>query len=378
MEDINQNTLEKNNTESSTDNNIPCPKKRGRKPKEKSTVVKVPQKRGRKPKEKKDEKPKEPSKRGRKKKNIIPQYNINPQIKMGSDTLTYLPSKENTTEKNISFGDLNITMYTNKNTGDDLILEDDIPSNDNNNDNDNVNDNINDNDNDNITTDTQPSPYISSCQINNSSDESFDLSDDSPSDSCLETSYNKNDIVVQQNYLPKDIIQSTIHRYKQINILKAYQNATTTGEWIKKTDVNCWWCCHKFNNPPLALPYKYDNLTETFYVTGIFCSFPCMKAYNIYDTKCSINTLRGTYISKMYMKMGGKFPLIAAPPRCCLKMFGGSMTINEFRDTKKQSTYILYESTLVYNTPHVEEYKKEKVSLKTNNIRLSRPRKNKT
>ena len=46
----------------------------------------------------------------------------------------------------------------------------------------------------------------------------------------------------------------------------------------RKTDICCWWCCHKCD-VPLSLPEKlYD---DTFHVFGCFCSFNCAAAYNV-------------------------------------------------------------------------------------------------
>ena len=95
----------------------------------------------------------------------------------------------------------------------------------------------------------------------------------------------------------------------------------------------CWWCVHPFEGEQLALPYKYDELRNRFSTTGCFCSWSCMKAYAI--DKYGIT--RGGVISsniiimrkRMYNKIGRVRP---APWRYHLKVFGGDMTIEEFRE----------------------------------------------
>jgi hypothetical protein len=93
----------------------------------------------------------------------------------------------------------------------------------------------------------------------------------------------------------------------------------------------CWWCCHPFENEPLNMPYKYDEMRRTFHTAGFFCSWPCMKAYNLesnhyrmYEIQQNITLMR----KQCYGKTEG---LRCAPKRQALKVFGGTMTIEEFR-----------------------------------------------
>lgn len=96
--------------------------------------------------------------------------------------------------------------------------------------------------------------------------------------------------------------------------------------------VCCWWCCHEIEGEPLNIPYKYDHLRSKFSTTGYFCSWSCMKSYAIErygDMKGSI--MSGNIIlmrKKMFNKIG---PVKMAPHRFRLKMFGGDLTIEEFR-----------------------------------------------
>ena len=114
--------------------------------------------------------------------------------------------------------------------------------------------------------------------------------------------------------------------------------------WDKQNDVCCWWCCNKFDTLPLGLPEKYYE--KKFHVMGIFCSFNCAMAYNlslsdnkIWDRISLLYHLRN--IIFLSINPPGLLPnndiklldnIIIAPPRCMLKMFGGSLTIDEFRE----------------------------------------------
>src|SRR6056300_1725774 len=97
-------------------------------------------------------------------------------------------------------------------------------------------------------------------------------------------------------------------------------------------DICCWWCCHTFTNEPLKLPYHYDYLRNKYVTEGHFCSWSCMKSYAI--DKYGLNKggiICGNIITmrkKMYNLIGS---VVMAPKRYMLKMFGGPLTIEEFR-----------------------------------------------
>lgn len=91
----------------------------------------------------------------------------------------------------------------------------------------------------------------------------------------------------------------------------------------------CWWCCHSIPGDILHMPFKFEG--GKFYTCGQFCSWPCMKAYNIYSGRSKIGTV-SDLITQYKLKVTGKVsPTRAAPSRFALEAFGGTMTIDEFR-----------------------------------------------
>jgi hypothetical protein len=131
-------------------------------------------------------------------------------------------------------------------------------------------------------------------------------------------------------------------------------------QWLNKTDVCCWWCCHEFNTIPLGLPYEYKKKFNKFMVKGVFCSFACMIAYKddkrLFDNNYLINYLYSkltadeTILDKKINK------LQPAPPRCVLKMFGGELSIDEFRKSSNENkVYKMIEYPMCVYNSYIEE-----------------------
>ena len=122
----------------------------------------------------------------------------------------------------------------------------------------------------------------------------------------------------------------------------------------KNVDIACWWDCNKFDGVPLGLPIKpIDNNCTKFKVKGVFCSWNCMRAYsdNMGDSRTGE---RASFIRLMMRRRCGVSfdnekhnagncteeemsqrrivpKLIPALPRWTLQMFGGPLTIQQFR-----------------------------------------------
>lgn len=108
------------------------------------------------------------------------------------------------------------------------------------------------------------------------------------------------------------------------------------GKTIKKVEPKegesvCWWCCHRFNTIPIGLPEKYDN--GEFHLFGHFCSFNCAHAYNVQQNDFKIwerYSLLNLYYKKIFSHTNPS-RIMPAPPRQALQMFGGELSIEQFR-----------------------------------------------
>lgn len=93
----------------------------------------------------------------------------------------------------------------------------------------------------------------------------------------------------------------------------------------------CWWCCHTFDGTALHWPYKFKS--NVFSTTGYFCSWGCMKAY-AFD-KGRTDTYEFIVLMKKRIETKIGSAIVRAPKKECLKMFGGQMSIEEFRGIEK-------------------------------------------
>lgn len=134
-----------------------------------------------------------------------------------------------------------------------------------------------------------------------------------------------------------------------------YDNKTQT--WPRKSSIYCFWCCHPFDNPPCFIPvnYKNENFKNIFYVYGNFCSFNCTKSY-IIDTRENNWNKNLELLNFLYRKLYKRDEqIINAPHKKLLKIFGGYMTIEEFRSTfNKNINYNIIYPNMVSLIPQIE------------------------
>lgn len=119
------------------------------------------------------------------------------------------------------------------------------------------------------------------------------------------------------------------------HILKQFKESNKT-KWPKRTSIYCWWCCHPFNNPPCAIPHKIVN--DTYHVYGVFCSPECAAAYNFNESHVKIYE-RYSLLNLLYKNIydDPNLKIKLAHDRRTLKIFGGSLNIQEFRKSNSNN-----------------------------------------
>jgi hypothetical protein len=141
------------------------------------------------------------------------------------------------------------------------------------------------------------------------------------------------------NYFNKsDNDEDEDHGLKVIELLKDFEEKNKNNEWPQSTSIHCYWCCHHFATVPFGIPLKYVN--NKFQVVGCFCSLECAAAHN-FDSNDSQDEIWERYnLINLIGKRIGQNVVKCAPTRLALTIFGGHLSIEEFRNYCKTSKII--------------------------------------
>lgn len=170
---------------------------------------------------------------------------------------------------------------------------------------------------------------------------------------------NEPDIKSLTNSDSENISLSVNNNFNKINVYNM----------VFSENTKCWWCKHKFTSPRLNLPEQYYN--ETFYCTGNYCSWECMKAYNI-DINDNFIWKRESLVNLMYYLTYGCYKEIKpASSWLTLKDFGGNLSIIDFRKHFEivNSDFVVLHPPLISRQLQIEEsYKKNTSTVIVNKL----------
>ena len=120
-------------------------------------------------------------------------------------------------------------------------------------------------------------------------------------------------------------------------------------------NTKCWWCRSIFTTPAVQLPEDYYN--ETFYCIGNFCSFNCVKSYNL-DINDVLVWEREALINLFYYMTYKEYKnILPAPHWMTLEDFGGILSIDKFRKnfTTNSIDYTILHPPLISRQMQIEE-----------------------
>lgn len=142
-----------------------------------------------------------------------------------------------------------------------------------------------------------------------------------------------------------------------VPLLAEFSRKSRNAEWPSVTSINCYWCCHGFDGPPVGLPVRRS--ADTFHVTGCFCSLECAAAYNFGMPRVSVDRSLERYmlINSLATRLGvGGCAIKPAPDRLSLSMFGGPLGIEEFRTYGTRGRHVMInQPPMLTLTQQVEE-----------------------
>lgn len=174
-----------------------------------------------------------------------------------------------------------------------------------------------------------------------------------------------------QEYVPLSQKESSSETFS-IESMKEFFGKINYTEYPE--DTHCFWDCHPFKNKSIPLILNYNPLNKEYTGFGHFCSPNCALAY-LHNMNISQND---RWTSKGLMKSFFK-NISPAPPRESLKIFGGPLSIDQYRDfIQKHTDYEIVASLppILMNIPQIDIQPIYNRAIKeSSELVLKRPRK---
>jgi hypothetical protein len=130
----------------------------------------------------------------------------------------------------------------------------------------------------------------------------------------------------------QSVEQSHVSERFNTDIMKDILNRTRSPTYSGTSA--CFWCCHPFPWKASVLPISYDAYENMYTCEGHFCCPECALAYLYADPNMSdvLRWNRHALLSDLYRKLYDKKDITPAPNRNVLRMFGGPLDIEQFRE----------------------------------------------
>jgi hypothetical protein len=139
--------------------------------------------------------------------------------------------------------------------------------------------------------------------------------------------------------------RNNFEEFKELDYDKIPKIFTGTEDWVKQTNLKCWYCDLNFHNIPIFIPTsledsdKSNSICGNMDVMGNFCSWNCATGYiNTYytsDTKWEYHEL----LKLLYKIFTGNIveDIIESPPKTKMVQYGGNMTKLEYTEEISKS-----------------------------------------
>lgn len=122
--------------------------------------------------------------------------------------------------------------------------------------------------------------------------------------------------------------------------------------WPSSTSAHCHWCCHAFDGIPFGMPIRL--VKDKFFLQGNFCSLECATAFNFSNSDVSNKWKIYDLINLFAIRCKYMNNIKCAPNHRVLKMFGGTVSIDEFRMSCKTAGIItMFPYPVIATTPQI-------------------------
>lgn len=119
--------------------------------------------------------------------------------------------------------------------------------------------------------------------------------------------------------------------FTKVQLMVEYRESSTSQKLPETVSIGCFWCTYKFNHGPCIIPEREEK--GVYRVYGNFCCPECAVSYLLQESMDPhVRWERMALLHRIYDR-DGKGRVFPAPARESLDLFGGPMTIEQFRAT---------------------------------------------
>ena len=139
------------------------------------------------------------------------------------------------------------------------------------------------------------------------------------------------DVISYSDILHSVDLTNTVQRFDNDLMKPILEKISYVTEYSEH--IACFWCCHKFNSVRFVSPISYEAYKNIYTCEGNFCSPECALAKLYSEQSISDGTRwnRHSLLNYLYGPLY-KDSISPAPPRTLLRLFGGPLDIEQYRN----------------------------------------------
>ena len=144
----------------------------------------------------------------------------------------------------------------------------------------------------------------------------------------------KTDTVIVVEKQPEVESTEPMPMFTKSELMIQYREMSGSQRIPEKTDIGCFWCAHSFENQPCIIPEREEK--GVYRVYGNFCCPECAASYLLHESvDPHVRWERMALLHRIY-DPEGKMRIFPAPARESLRLFGGPLSIQQYRATIRE------------------------------------------
>ena len=127
----------------------------------------------------------------------------------------------------------------------------------------------------------------------------------------------------------------SLEAFTKCDLMTEYRELKESKKIPETTNISCFWCAHPFTWKPSVIPEREEK--GTYRVYGNFCSPSCSMSYLLDESlDTHVRWERISLLHRLYGKSYKGHRIFPAPTRQTLAIFGGPLSIDQYRATIEQ------------------------------------------